>query len=238
LHNCPHAQAIENQGTGIQPTSLCGMKKADLREPCMSQEKIRVGVVERCLLFQEFLGDIINSQKDMVLAFSSSSLDHQQDQADVILLQEEIIGSFQYNEQKEAEENPKYILINVDRQQGGFVHHLIPGVRGLILSTSTREEILRAIRAVAEKGWAIPDEVAVKLWSEVAKWTVKRSGFSILADARITNREREIIQLIKDGLTNKEIASRLNISPETVKSHVHRIMEKRNVRKRADLTCF
>lgn len=199
----------------------------------MTQKRIRVGVVERFLPLQELLAEIISSQKDMALAFSSSALDHQSDLADVILLQEESLGSL--HEQTKAEKNPKYILINVDPQQDGFVHRISHGAQGFVLSTSTKEEIVNAIRTVVEKGWAVPDEVAVKIWPEIAQGTVKHSESGLLANARITNRECEIIRLIGERRTNKEIAILLDISTETVKSHVHRIMEKLDVRNRAEL---
>jgi DNA-binding NarL/FixJ family response regulator len=56
-----------------------------------------------------------------------------------------------------------------------------------------------------------------------------------LADARITAREREIVDLIAQGLSNKEIAHRLCIATDTVKSHVHNILEKLSLRSRVEV---
>jgi RNA polymerase sigma factor (sigma-70 family) len=77
--------------------------------------------------------------------------------------------------------------------------------------------------------------VAVKIFSEIAHWTAKRLEAGFLTDVRITNRERDIIRLVSEGLTNKEIAQQLGIATETAKSHVHRIMEKLGVRRRIEL---
>jgi DNA-binding NarL/FixJ family response regulator len=55
---------------------------------------------------------------------------------------------------------------------------------------------------------------------------------------RMTNREREVMELIGEGLSNKEIAQRLAISVQTVKSHVHNILEKFALRSRLQLAVY
>jgi DNA-binding NarL/FixJ family response regulator len=54
----------------------------------------------------------------------------------------------------------------------------------------------------------------------------------------MTRREREIIRLIADGLSNKEIAQRLNVATFTVKSHVHNVLEKLTLRTRAQIASY
>ena len=60
----------------------------------------------------------------------------------------------------------------------------------------------------------------------------------LVSAVRITKREREIIVLIADGLSNKEIAQQLNIATHTVKSHVHNIMEKLALHSRLQISNF
>jgi DNA-binding NarL/FixJ family response regulator len=55
---------------------------------------------------------------------------------------------------------------------------------------------------------------------------------SAVPEARLTSREQEIFRLIQEGLSNKEIAARLQIAPNTVKNHVHHLLEKLKVRNR------
>jgi DNA-binding NarL/FixJ family response regulator len=62
-----------------------------------------------------------------------------------------------------------------------------------------------------------------------------RKGTVHIADVKMTAREREIVDLIADGLSNKEIARRLNIATDTVKSHVHNILEKLSLRSRVEV---
>jgi len=56
-----------------------------------------------------------------------------------------------------------------------------------------------------------------------------------IADGKMTAREREIVDLIADGLSNREIANRLSIAIDTVKSHVHNILEKLSLRSRVEV---
>ncbi len=58
------------------------------------------------------------------------------------------------------------------------------------------------------------------------------------ADARLTRREREVIELIAAGLSNKEIADRLHLTSHTVKSHVHTVLEKLGLRTRLEVAAY
>jgi DNA-binding NarL/FixJ family response regulator len=87
------------------------------------------------------------------------------------------------------------------------------GARGFILKDSSLAEIEAAIRAVASGKHHIPADVATRL---------------VLNGARVelTGKEREVLELLADGLRNKEIAARLGIGEATVRSHVHAIIGK------------
>ena len=54
----------------------------------------------------------------------------------------------------------------------------------------------------------------------------------------MTKRERQVIELIADGMTNKEIAHELHLSPSTVKSHIHNILEKLALRSRVQIAKY
>ena len=60
----------------------------------------------------------------------------------------------------------------------------------------------------------------------------------VLGAIRLTSREREVIDLLKEGLSNREIASRLNLAIHTVKSHVHNILEKLALRSRLEVVAY
>jgi DNA-binding NarL/FixJ family response regulator len=201
----------------------------------MTQTKrISVGIIERNRFFRESLTTIIRAQKDMVVVFSTSRQEDRLDPADVILLEWEISGNFQLYQQGNSGTKPRIVAFNADLNHQDFIRCLRSGVRGFILSNSTEQEIIGAIRGIMETGWTVPPPVALKIFSEIANRAVEHSK-SELRDIRITSREYEITQLISECLTNKEIAERLNISLGTVKTHVHQILKKFGLQKRAYL---
>ena len=69
--------------------------------------------------------------------------------------------------------------------------------------------------------------MAGSFFSQIVDYGVKELGpKKLIQSVRMTNREQEIVELIAEGLANKEIAYKLNLSIYTVKSHVHNILEK------------
>jgi DNA-binding NarL/FixJ family response regulator len=77
--------------------------------------------------------------------------------------------------------------------------------------------------------------MAGTLFSHIARRAVDRPSPEVIRAVRMTPREREVIDLIAEGLSNKEIASRLNLTTHTVKSHVHNILEKLALHSRLEL---
>lgn len=100
------------------------------------------------------------------------------------------------------------------------------GVAGFVMKDATVEELLSTIVAVADGQRVLPPEMTSALFSQIAREAAEREPASETDAARMTPREREVIVLIKEGLSNKRIAGRLDIAPQTVKSHVRNIMEK------------
>ena len=82
------------------------------------------------------------------------------------------------------------------------------------------------ILAVADGVSVLPSLMTSTLFSHVATQAMARGRRGMKAAVRMTARERQVIESIADGLSNKEIADRLGIATHTVKSHVHNILEK------------
>jgi two-component system nitrate/nitrite response regulator NarL len=76
------------------------------------------------------------------------------------------------------------------------------------------------------------------LFSQIAQVAVKRGRATALEAVRMTQREREVIALIAVGLSNKEIANRLNIATDTVKSHVRNVMDKLALHSRLQIAAY
>jgi DNA-binding NarL/FixJ family response regulator len=120
----------------------------------------------------------------------------------------------------------KVIGMGLIPSQLDIVEFVQAGAAGFILKDATIGEVLETIRAVARGMKILPPLLTGSLFTHVIDHAL-RMGKGKLADAvRMTTREREIIVLIAEGMSNKEIAQRLNLSTYTVKSHIHNILEK------------
>jgi DNA-binding NarL/FixJ family response regulator len=122
----------------------------------------------------------------------------------------------------------KVIGMGLVPSQEDIVECVQAGASGFILKEATVADVLWTIRTVARGNKVLPPLLTGSLFTHVLDLAIP-GGIkgSIARNAiRMTKREREIIALISEGLTNKEIAQRLSIAVDTVKSHVHNILEK------------
>jgi DNA-binding NarL/FixJ family response regulator len=110
------------------------------------------------------------------------------------------------------------------------------GANGFLVKDTEPEELLRAVRAVVAGDALLSPGVTRRLIEEFAARAKDPSG---LPDLRgLTDREREVVTLVAEGLTNDEIARRLTMSTATAKTHVSRAMVKAGARDRAQLVVF
>lgn len=122
--------------------------------------------------------------------------------------------------------------------QSDIVEFVEAGASGFILKDATVKEFLGTIRSVAQGVKVLPPSLTGSLFSHVVEIALKKRKGKITSAVRMTKREREIIALIADGMSNKEIAQQLNIATHTVKSHVHNIMEKLALHTRLQIAKF
>jgi len=108
------------------------------------------------------------------------------------------------------------------------------GAAGYVLKRSGRREMLNAIRQVHEQGVFLPNNVAQEVLQDYSQ-----AGRTVEEDEQhLTDRERQVLQLIVRGRSNKEIALELGISPKTVSVHRTNLMSKLNVQNTVELIRF
>jgi DNA-binding NarL/FixJ family response regulator len=112
------------------------------------------------------------------------------------------------------------------------------GVAGFVLKDASVEVLTETIRAVADGADILPVDVTSALFSQIASRAAVQRGPEATQETRLTPREREVIDLISEGLSNKAIAARLHVSTHTVKSHVRNIMEKLTLHTRLQLASW
>jgi two-component system nitrate/nitrite response regulator NarL len=126
----------------------------------------------------------------------------------------------------------KVLILSAHKSTQYVMRILSSGARGYIAKEASAKELLDAVETVASGGTAFGPEVA-----RLALDQLVRRGDGSEAP-RLTDREREILIQIAEGLYNKEIAARLNISTRTVETHRERIMRKLDVHSTAGLTKY
>jgi DNA-binding NarL/FixJ family response regulator len=111
------------------------------------------------------------------------------------------------------------------------------GASGFLVKHTDPAELVRAVRVVADGEALLSPSVTRRLIAKFAS-SPARPGASPEQMARLTDREREVVALVAEGLNNDEIARELFVSPATARTHVSRAMMKLHARDRAQLVVF
>lgn len=127
---------------------------------------------------------------------------------------------------KQRVPNARVIILTVFDDAEKIFRAVCAGASGYILKSSGMDQIGEAIRQVMEGGAAMTPEVARKVLDAFA---AIESARAIADDYRLTERERDILRLLADGLVKKEIAMALGISFHTVSTHMQRVYDKLHV---------
>jgi len=131
----------------------------------------------------------------------------------------------------------KVIVMDQLPIQDDVVEFVNAGVSGFLMKDATVDDLVNTIRLVARGTNVLPPAMVNTLFSQIARETV-RTPTGVGEAVRMTPREREVINLIAEGLSNKEIAARLHIATHTVKSHVRNVMEKLTLHTRLQIAAF
>ena len=121
----------------------------------------------------------------------------------------------------------KIIVMDLVPLQTDVFEFVQAGVSGFMLKDISVTEFLKTIRSVYQGARVLPPNLTSSLFSQIVEHAINGSKPSVIVESvRMTKRERQVIELIADGSTNKEIAQKLQLSHYTIKSHVHNILEK------------
>ena len=132
----------------------------------------------------------------------------------------------------------KVIVMDLLPVHEEIVEYVNAGVSGFIMKDASLEELAATIRSVAGGANVLPPQMTGSLFSQIARDAVAKGRPIALDSVRMTPRGREVIDLIAEGMSNKEIAKRLHIATHTVKSHVRNIMEKLTLHTRLQIAGF
>jgi len=136
---------------------------------------------------------------------------------------------------KKKFQGTKIIAMDLIPLQADVFEFVKAGVSGFMLKDIDIFEFLKTIRSVYEGIQVLPPHLTGSLFSQIVENAVDGKASVLDESVRMTKREQQVIQLISDGHTNKEIAHKLHLSTHTVKSHVHNILEKLSLRTRVQI---
>lgn len=122
--------------------------------------------------------------------------------------------------------NNKSVMISMEEDEATFLRAVSEGVVGYVLKDASAGEIVRVIRAVAAGEAVCPPRFSASLFQCAARDVCRATEPSHDKSVGLSRREQQLVGLLRLGLTNKEIGNRLNLSEQTVKNHVHRILRK------------
>ena len=137
---------------------------------------------------------------------------------------------------KQSVPSAKIIMLTVSDEEADLYEAVKSGASGYLLKDSSIEEVAQAIRVVADGQSLISPSMAIKLIDEFKQMSrpERETGPAL----RLTERELDVLRLVAQGHSNKEIASRLFISENTVKNHVRNMLEKLQLHSRMEAVMY
>jgi len=140
---------------------------------------------------------------------------------------------------KDKSPDIKIIVMDLLPVQTDILDFVKAGASGFILKDAMVHEFLKTIRLVVAGEKVLPQHMTGSLFSQIVERAINgKPSNEIMEAVRMTKREREVIELIADGQSNKEIGKILHLSPYTVKSHVHNILEKMALHTRVQIAKY
>lgn len=205
---------------------------------------ISVALIEDNRLVREGIAALLGEVPDLEVVAGASGADTsgvRDARPDVVLLDLGLGGgdSLRVAEQvKKDLPGSKVVLMDLLPVHEDIMEYVNVGVSGFIMKDATLADLVGTIRSVAHGAHVLPPQMTGSLFSQIARDAVEKGRPEALDAVRMTPREREVINLIAQGLGNKEIAARLNVATHTVKSHVRNIMEKLMLHTRLQIAAY
>jgi len=205
---------------------------------------VRILVVDDQLLFRKGLRALLERQEDMVVVGEASDGLQALERAraarpDVVLMDIHmpVCDGVEATRRIKLEcPQTKVIALTVSDKDEDLFEAIKSGAEGYLLKDLRPEDLFDLVRGVLKGETPISPAVAGKLVSELRRRLP--ADRSQTAGWDLTLREREVLQLVAEGLSNAEIAARLYIVEGTVKNHLHKILEKLHVASRVRAAAY
>jgi DNA-binding NarL/FixJ family response regulator len=213
-------------------------------------EVIRVLVADDHALFRRGLEMVLESEADIEVVAEASNGREALDLAvehvpDLVLMDVRmpssggIDGGIDATQAiKDEVPNAKILMLTISDEEEDLYDAIKAGASGYLLKEISIEEVADAIRQVHKGQSLISPSMATKLLTEFAAMARKDEEKQQMPAPKLTDREMEVLQLVAQGLNNRDIAKELFISENTVKNHVRNILEKLHLHSRMEAVVY
>jgi len=199
---------------------------------------IKILVVDDHAIFRQGLISVLQQYEEFEVVGQASSGVEAVDKAselqpDVVIMDISMPGGNGVEATSAIQQNlpdVRVLILTVSNEENDLFTAIKAGAKGYLLKNVSLQELIDSIRLVASGEAIVAPSMAVRLLDEFRQAEIERTE-KILSELSL--REKEVLQLIADGKSNKEIAAKLYISETTVKAHLRSILEKLHVRNRA-----
>jgi DNA-binding NarL/FixJ family response regulator len=200
----------------------------------MSEVKPQLYILAENRLFREALTRILLKKTDIrIVGAASPSTEPLQQlfelKPDILLSDSAAIAATENSlllQLRKLLPNLRVIMISMDPDPDLFLSTVRQGVTGYVLKDASANEVAAAVRSVANQEVVCPAVLLRCLFDAVAAPPKSAPTALVRRELGLSRREQQLTQMISEGLTNKEIASQLNLSEQTIKNHVHRMLRK------------
>ncbi len=207
---------------------------------------IRVLLVNQILLISNVMAAVLEDEPDMEVIGSATTMEEAlplAPKADVVLVNTGLArnGALRLvHTLTETDPACKVLVVGLSESEAEVLQYIQAGAAGYVLKDDSVHDLAERIRSAHDEKALISPKIAAALMSRVAELAqiATETRTELGGPADLTPREREILELIGQGLTNQQIADQLVIEVGTVKNHVHNILQKLDASNRHDAAAY
>lgn len=210
------------------------------------REPIRLLLVDDQPLFRGAIAELLEAQDDMVVVGVADNGLQGVERArelvpDLVVMDVEmpVMGGVEATRLITAQlPSVKVVMLTVSEEDDHLYEAIKGGASGYLLKDLRPEQLYEMLRAVMRGEAPLSPRVTTRLLGDIRGGTVRVAGSDAPPAPAVTPRELEILQLVAEGLSNKEIGRRLHITEGTVKNHVHNALERLHMDNRIQAAAY
>ena len=196
--------------------------------------KLKVFIISENRLLRDTLARIFEQEQDLTVVGAArlcreAASEIWSNRPDVLLLNPPALATPDLSDLARIRRRApqlKIVAFGMEEGEEAFLAAVRAGVVGYLLKDAYSADIVTAVRLAAQGEAVCPPRLCLCLFAHFSNQPAGMPRVRIRTRLPLTRREQELVPMIAQGLTNKEIAAQLNLSAQTVKNHVHRILQK------------